>query len=171
MVLRPLILRKGVAMKLLYGNSTHIKPDYLVYNFSGLLERYPNLNLLPQDLLGAFDEVDFDMKYLQFIFADDTRFMSFMDMTYSLTQAPIVYILIGEDEWSLMLIESMLKILSARYGITGTYVKDEEDALYAEETDFNPYYGIQNYDTDVLRYIALLEQKRIEMGGKPYVND
>lgn len=158
-------------MKLLYGSFEYRSDDFFVLNFSGLTENYPHLGLLPCDTLGAFDEYDFDMRYADFILNDNTRFMSMMHLIISLQAYPTVYLIINEDDWSMMLIESFLKLLQARYGIVGTYVQSPEDIQYAAETDINQYYGIRNYDVDYYRYMEIMEINRIMAGGVPNVSE
>ena len=118
-------------MKLMYGKANLIKPGYQVFNFSGLIEDVAQLRLLPFDNLGAFDELDFDKKYAQWILYDDNRFVSMFGMILTLANGNPVYLITNEDSWSMSLIESFMKLLQVRYGITGTYIQTEEDVEYA----------------------------------------
>lgn len=155
-------------MKLMYGKASLIQPGYQVFNYSGLTENVAQLRLLPFDNLGAFDERDFDMKYAQWILSDDNRFVSMFGMILTLANGNPVYLITNEDTWSMSLIESFMKLLQVRYGITGTLVQTEEDIECAGETDFNPYYGIRFYDEDYNRFMILEEQFRLIRGGQPY---
>ena len=79
-----------------------------------------------------------------------------------------VYLLISEDSWSMMLIESFLKFISARYGVTATYVQAWDDKEYATDSEINPFFGMHNFNEDVLRVLDYGEKLRISAGGQPY---
>lgn len=158
-------------MRLLYGTYHHVKPDFPAFNFSGLVEKYPNLYLIPEEfnpqIITSFEERDFDMWYANQL--TTVLFNNVMVFLSLLQQAETLYLIIGDDSWSYTLIESFLKFLQARYGITGTLIQNDEDIEYAGETDFNPYYGIKNYDIDQMIYMERLEHYRISQGGEPHV--
>lgn len=160
-------------MKLLYGTHRHIKPEFTVYNFSGLVEGFPDAGILPRGLdpniVAGFEEREFDMWYANQLLNEHTMFMNMIHLIYTLQQANTLYLIIGDDWWSYTLIESFLKFLQARYGITGTLVQSDEDIEFAGETDFNPHYGIRNYDIDYMKYSEEWEYIRIMQGGTPYV--
>lgn len=154
-------------MKIMYGNSNFIEPDDYAFNFSGLRENIHQLPLLPPNDLGAISEKDFDMKYMNYLLGDDYRLAQIV-MLLQTAMTETIYLLISEDEWGMILIESFLKMLSARYGITATYIQSWEDREYAAETNFNPFYGIRNFDLDALRVLEYGERLRIQVGGRIY---
>jgi hypothetical protein len=74
-----------------------------------------------------------------------------------------VYLLISEqDEWSMVLIDSLMKLIQQRYGINGVMVNSMEDFIYAHEESFADY-GVMNLDQDKERY-TYIDQK-FKMAG------
>lgn len=151
---------------LMYGNGSAIKdileiPQTKVYNFSSLREGFPRLNLNPGSTLGANDEYDFDVKYMQFVLGNDIVFMNFMTIILDLYNGNNVYLLIDEDEyWSNMLVDSLLKLIQQRYGINGVKVNNMEDFQFAKEDYFTDY-GIINLDQDKERYTYIDQQYKM----------
>lgn len=154
---------------LMYGNSIILKeileiPDVRVYNFSSLREGFPRLNLMPPHTLGANTEYEFDVNYANYIMSNDIIFMNFMTIVMELYYGHSVYLLISEDEWSQLLVDSLMKLIQQRYGINGVLVNCMEDLLYAKEETFSDV-GIFNLDTDKERYTYLDQQYKM-MGAE-----
>ena len=143
---------------LLYGTSRvlpFLSQDTIVYNFTGLVEHIPSLQLLPPRELGASSEYEFDMTYYQYVIGNDVPFDSFMCIIMNLYEGKCVFLITQEDDWSQMLIESVLKMIQQRYGINATKICSEEDIFYAEDSDFDPGFGLYNLDQDKERYLYL----------------
>lgn len=167
-------------MRLLYGEFKHsqyldyLEKPYLMLNFSAMLEGGMNLQLLPPNQFGEMSEPDFVMWYTDWIFGDDARFVRFITMIEELTRGTVVYIITGGDAFFMDGIdESFMSIIRKRYGIKPYYVGDAHDFTeiklgFVNETDFDPYYGIRNYNNDMIRYNDLKEANRIANGGRPY---
>lgn len=150
---------------LMYGNGVVIKdilemPDVRVYNFSSLREGFPRLNLMLPHNLGANSEYEFDVNYANYIFSNDIVFMNFMTIIIELYYGHSVFLLISEDEWSLLLIDSLMKLIQQRYGINGVLVNTMEDLAFAKEDTFQDY-GIMNLDMDKERYTYLDQQYKM----------
>lgn len=150
---------------LMYGNGVVIKdilemPDVRVYNFSSLREGFPRLNLMPPHNLGANSEYEFDVNYANYIFSNDIVFMNFMTIIIELYYGHSVFLLISEDEWSLLLIDSLMKLIQQRYGVNGVLVNTMEDLAFAKEDTFQDY-GIMNLDMDKERYTYLDQQYKM----------
>lgn len=157
-------------MRFMYGNKFNIPdgyPNLVIFNFSSLAEGFDHCNLLPPNRLGAIDEYDFDMKYVQFLMENDNNFINFMNIICQFYYNRSVYLIISEDEWSMIIIESLLKFIQQRYGINGTYIRSLEDVEFSKEVSFNPYYGINNFDMDKERYLYLYELRNVMNGRKP----
>lgn len=165
-------------MNLFYGNIQNcpsvnsIAPDYNIFNFSSLSELYPNIGLIPPNNLGALNEYDFDVKYSHYLIDNDMIFIRFMNIILSLYSNRSVYLIIDtNDSWSMMLIESLMKFILARYGIPGYFVNSPEDIEYqeifnADQTNFAPGYGVQNLINDKERYLYLYNKQEILTGNR-----
>ena len=76
--------------------------------------------------------------------------------------------MISEDDWSLVLVESLMKLLQQRYGLSSLYVKTEEDILYGDDCEFEVGFGMANLDQDKERYATLVEYQNYLMNGGMY---
>lgn len=148
----------GVIKDIIEINSTKI------YNFSSLREGFPRLNLMPPHNLGANTEYEFDVKYMNYIFSNDIVFMNFMTIIMDLYNGFSVYLLISEDDWSQLLIDSLMKLIQQRYGINGVMVNSLEDFQFAKDDTFKDY-GIYNLDQDKERY-SYIDQQFKMMGAE-----
>lgn len=155
---------------LLYGTShslEFIPSDCIVFNHSGYIENIPDVKLLPPNFLGSNSEYDFDVKYFGYVMNSDVVFLELMKIIMNLYEGGNVFLVISNDEWSTILIESLLKLIQQRYGINATRIDSEEDLLYAEESDFEPGYGLFNLDQDKDRWSYLYASThKKEMGIK-----
>ena len=166
-------------MNLAYGTSKALNfiQDFKIYNFSSLKEIGIPLGLLPSNNLGAIDEYEFDCKYAQFIMMNDYLFFSMMNMMMDLYNGTDVFILIADDEesffnpdvssWNSILIESFLKFIQQRYGLTAALVETPDDLNTLEYVECSDY-GLMNFDEDKERWTFMVEYQRIASGGKPY---
>ena len=168
---------------LLYGNKNNIQDQCVVFNFTSLIEGYNKLLLVPPNNLGANSEYEFDVRYMHYILDNDMIFISLMQIIYNLYINNNVYLIVSEDEWSEVLIESLLKLIQQRYGINATRIRsfdkqyqinaygffDEtkmfDDLIYAKESTFDPNYGLTNLDIDMDRYEYLGAAIRLQQGG------
>ena len=152
-------------MKLMYGTAQYIDTSATVINFNSLIEGYPSSGLIPPNNLGAMNEYDFDIRYMQWIMGNDIIFINFMNLVMEIYYGRDVYLIINLDEWGTIMIESLLKLIQQRYGINGTFINDYEDIKYAEDSQFDPYYGISNFDQDKEKYVYLYEQNKLIQNG------
>ena len=155
---------------LMYGDGMAIKdileiPNTKVYNFSSLREGFPRLNLMPPHNLGANSEYDFDVKYMEYILGNDLIFMNFMVIMIELYNGNNVYLMVSNDEWSCLLIDSLMKLIQQRYGINGARIENMEDYSYANESTFTDY-GIFNMDQDKERYTYLDQSYKMKGAGQ-----
>ena len=133
-----------------------------IYNITSLSEKYKRIPLIPPNSLGANSEYEFDIKYMNWILGNDNNFCSLMTIINDLVNRD-VFLLVSNDNWSKILIESLLKLIQQRYGINAVYIDTEDDLLYAEESGFSDY-GVLNLDEDRTRYMNLYEQYAIATG-------
>lgn len=133
------------------------RQDIIYLNINSLAERYSHvkLNLLPPNSLGANTEKDFDIKYMEWIFSNNAIFISFMSILVHLYNGYDVFLIITDEGWSDMLVESLLKLIQQRYGINAVSIKSLEDLQYVEDSIFEPY-GLINLDQDLERYAYLM---------------
>lgn len=151
---------RGIQM-LYYGNSANVQDDCLVLNFTSAKEGYKKLDLIPPNSLGAISEYDFDVKYMNWIMSDDYRFSQMFQIIDALSAGRDVYIMIGNEGWSEMLIESLLKLIQQRYGYNALRVNCFDDLLYTTPSEFNKTYGLINLDMDNDRYAYYIEARRL----------
>ena len=128
--------------------------DTMVYNITSLNERYRNarLDLLPPNSLGANSEYDYDIKYMEWVFSNDAIFVNFMKIILDIYNGLNVFLIITHEDWSDMMVESLLKLIQQRYGINSVNITTYEDIRYAEDSGFDPTYGLINLDQDLSRY-------------------
>ncbi len=142
---------------LYYGNSRNIQDQCVIFNFTSYIEGYRRLPLLPPNNLGAVNEYHFDCLYMQYIISDDMRFSILFSLVSLLHQGTDVYLIISEDDWSEVLIESLLKLIQQRYGYNAIRINCFDDIVYSQDSvDFIPAYGVINYDADLTRYESIL---------------
>lgn len=155
---------------LLYGDANNIQYDCQIYNFCSLREGFKNLGLIPPNNLGAMSEYDFDIKYFHYIFDNDKIFMNLMKVIMDLYYGKNVYLIISDinNNWCSMITESLMKLIQQRYGIVAIEVNCLDDVIFAEDSTFNPYWGLVNLDEDKNRYIYLCEAIRLSTGGLVY---
>lgn len=145
-----------IASALLENNNIHF------YNFTSLNEKFINkLNLVPPNNLGANSEYVFDVKYMNWILSNDINFINFMRIIIDLYDGIDVFLVISNDNWSETLIESLLKLIQQRYGISAVRINEYNDIYYAEDSDFNEGYGLFNLDNDKERYTYIIQAKQI----------
>ena len=156
---------------LMYGNAQAAdmvvdNADTMVYNITSLNERYRNarLDLLPPNSLGANSEYDYDLKYMEWVFANDGVFINFMKIILDLYNGLNVFLVTTSEDWSDMMVESLLKLIQQRYGVNSVAINTPEDLYYAEDAGFDPNYGLINLDQDLARYQYLVGR----LGGLKY---
>ena len=156
---------------LMYGNYIAARKALYInnikfYNFTSLNEDFNiRLQLLPPNSLGCNSEYDFDVKYAQWILNNNQNFVEFMKIIMDIYNNFHIFIVISEDNWSTILVESLMKLIQQRYGLSSLYVNDEEDILFGEECEFDTSYGIANLDIDKQRYTELIEYQNYLMNG------
>lgn len=150
---------------LFYGNSFNIVTDdeTVVFNLTSYRENIPKLDLLlPPREIGHFVDRDFDIAYMNYILGNDRVFYQFFgSIIMNLYLGFNVYIAISDEDWSINLIESLLKLIQQRYGYNGLRINDISDYTSAIESGnsksgFDKFYGLANLDLDKNRY-SLLE--------------
>lgn len=173
-------------MRLLYGEFEHyenyvyhrniIEGDINIcipFNYSGMKEDITQLGLLPDIEIpdygdGPIFDKDFDMQYYEWIFSSELRFCRLMHMLETMHNGAEIFIVVSEDSWTNVLTESFFDVLHQRYGIRPYHINSIEDIAYVTETDFDPTFGIRNFNNDIVRYNDLKEINRINNGGRPY---
>lgn len=132
----------------------------MVYNLTSMSEAYSrsNLNIIPPNNLGSQSEYEFDVKYMNWIFQNDSIFVEFMKIIDNLYKGVDVFLVMSDNDWSETLVESLLKLIQQRYGVNATHIETMEDLFYAEESNFAEGYGIANLDMDMDRYTYLTNQ-------------
>lgn len=142
------------------------RPNTKIYNLTSLSERYAKarIPLVPPNSLGANSEIEFDYNYRNWIMNNDQNFVAFMTIIIDLYNGIDVYILISEDDWSIVLVESLMKLIQQQYGINAVLLRTPEDLIYAKDSSFNEGFGVYNLDNDKARYEFLYETYRLRTG-------
>lgn len=163
---------------LLYGNVAQARnlegvTGIHIFSFTSFTERYPRLNLLiPPNYLGGCSEMEFDINYMRYILELDNIFFQFFGcIILPLYLGETVYLCTTDNDWSDIMIESLLKLIQQRYGYNATKVECDDDFYSANDSDFEPSYGLMNLDSDKDRYALMEETMRLQNGGKPYTDD
>lgn len=146
-----------VAKSLLENDNIHF------YNFTSLSEMFNrnNLNLIPPPhTLVANTEYEFDVQYMHWILDNDINFVNFMKIIMDLYNGIDAFLVIANgnyDNWSDVLVESLLKLIQQRYGIVAARINEYNDIYYAEDSNFVEGYGVMNLDMDKERYTYIVE--------------
>lgn len=143
---------------LYYGNVQNIQEQCFVLNFTSFNQYYKFWPLIPPNNILSIsrDEYNFDVAYMNYIMGNDIMFMEFFQVIILLHRGIDVYVIISDEDWSQMLMESLLKIIQQRYGYNATRVNGIDDVLYSDPGEFNTEYGIINYDNDLERFDYLV---------------
>ena len=148
---------------LMYGNAMNsiLCKDY-VFNITSLREGIPRLYALsPPNMIGQFDSYEFDQAYANYIMMNDQAFFELLLIVRLLNMGKDVYLVISEEDWSISLIQSLLKFIQQRYGFNGYAINSEEDLIYANNQPaarIDPTYGVANLDQDLDRYTYLYQE-------------
>lgn len=123
-----------------------------VYNLTSLYEGFYRLQLIPP--FEIFDNCtnDFDVMYMNWIFNYEPAYLDFMNIIYKISQGIDICILIADIDRFDIVIESLHKLLSQRYGIIGNIVNTIDD--WDECTDIGPRNvgHLYNLDQDLENY-------------------
>lgn len=141
---------------LYYGTAQNIQDQCLVLNFTSLIQGYRRWELLPpNNAICISSEYEFDIAYMHYILDNDITFIEFFQMIRMLYIGIDIYLIISEDNWCEMILESLLKLIQQRYGYNATKVNCLEDVIYTDCSQFNTEYGVANYDMDSERFDIL----------------
>lgn len=136
----------------IYGN-----PENTIYlNLSSYIEGLPRLNgLNPLNYynIGISATYEFDMWYANFLINNSDTYKELIDIMRELYNGKSICILINyELEFSNLLVESLSKFISERYGYVSNIIKDPEDTLYLKEGQFSTS-GLLLLDREFDKYI------------------
>lgn len=157
---------------LMYGDSSNIINTGQIFNITSLINGYNRLDLLypPYGFIRS-DNRDFDMSYYNYIMNNDNVFVQFFNIVYNLYLGNDVYLIISMDNWSINIIEAILKIIQQRYGYDGVLINDYSDYLYFSNSKtfgFDNGFGLMNLDKDLDRYIYLIESSKYGIANYNY---
>ncbi len=151
---------------LMYGSNIMVanmiarEKDTVIYNLSSLNESYPRLYLLPPNELGQIYDFQFDLNYANWIIYTDPIFVEFMKIISNLYNGYNVYIIVSSEDWSVNIIDILMKLIQERYGVVGVQVNDYEDYLCGNETEFAEGYGLFTVQQDLERFGVLTYRVR-----------
>lgn len=146
-------------MKFIITNSKCINQidmsNTVLLNYSSYIEGIERINLIPSVYGYDRTSVEFDKFYFSFIYDNDDNFMEFSKIFMSLYYGKDVVLLATRDE-SIFddILESLLKLIQQRFGITASYVENIEDISCVEDVEFSVQ-GLFNLDIDKERFISL----------------
>ena len=155
----------------MFGTYENMVDSGLVYNLASLREGYERLPLLvPPNEIGKLSGRDFDIAYMNYIFGNDSVFYQFFFIIMALYNDMDVFLIVSKDDWSENLVESLMKLIQQRYGYNGVEIKSPDDYIYYinQSKDlpvFNPYFGIQNLDSDKERFAYIQTSIQIRNNG------
>lgn len=136
----------------IYGN-----PENTLYlNLSSYIEGLPRLNgLNPLNYynIGISTTYEFDMWYANFLINNSESYKELIDIMRELYNGRNVCILVNYTlEFSNLLVESLSKFISERYGYISNIIKDPDDILYLKEGEFDTS-GLLLLDREFDKYI------------------
>lgn len=120
-------------------------------------------HLLPPRELGRYVMEGFDNAYYNYLFGDNEVFYEFFSIIYNLYCGVDIFIAASSNEWSEVLIESLLKLIQQRYGYNAYCIRSMEDYIHAKSyfnDTINPQ-QLANLDMDRARYTYLMEEYRL----------
>ena len=132
--------------------------DVIIFNLTSLNERYYNarLDIFPPNSLGANSEYEYDQKYYEWVYTNDIPFINIMKIIMALYNGLNVFLVVTDEWWSDVSVESLLKMIQARYGINAVLISNMDDLIYAQDSTFEPTWGLYNLDQDRERYTTLV---------------
>ena len=119
-----------------------------VYNLTSLYEGYYRLKLIPPFSIFDTGGNDMDIAYVNWLFSTDFAFYDLMNVLDRVHMGKHVCILTMEDYKYDMIVESLEKFISNRYGIIPNYVNDYDDFNYLEDIGPRTPQDIYNFDND-----------------------
>lgn len=139
----------------------------------------PDITVLSENALLNDGSLEFETEYANYLLGPG--FISFMNIAYSnYLNADILYVYQFEDNsWFDSVIESISHLLSQRFGMESSIIKDPEDIPYMNMDRSLSVLGLANIDQDYTRYVAAAYQNRDEaltqeenrrQWGMPYAN-
>lgn len=101
------------------------------------------------------DDRQFDIEYANYLVNNDNAFFDMMKIMYNIYQGYDIFCIADlKDEYTELLIESILKFIQQRYGFNGQMIGDVEDFDLTEDSTFTVH-GIYNFDMDKERMVMM----------------
>lgn len=137
-----------------------------IFNLFSIVEKGDKLHGLippfPASFYDSEDEKQFDIAYASYILGDDKAFLDLMKIVYpeyeKSSENVLSYILIDEDEIRTTILESLIKLIQERYGLSCNIIHEPEDWETVESSEFD-ITGLYNIDQDKERYSLLIGDK------------
>lgn len=135
--------------------------DIKVFNLCSFNESIQRVDIIPPlDLLKNSNVENIDLILSNYIFNNDSIFYEFMVKVILPLYSQEIVILLGNIEYDFydICIESLLKLIQTRYGISGVIINDisdidmvSENLLFGRDSEFT-IQGLMNLDMDKERY-------------------
>lgn len=127
----------------------------VVLNFSSYTEGVERIEIIPSVYGYDRTSVEFDRYLFSYIYDNDNIFMEFSKIFMSLYYDKDVVLLATRDEGIFDdILESLLKLVQQRFGVTASFVEDINDVDCIEESEFS-IQGLYNLDMDKERFMLL----------------
>ena len=144
---------------LYYGNIQNVQDQCFVLSFISFDQNYRRWDLIPpNNAICKSSEWDFDVVYMHYIMDNDIVFIEFFQIIQMLYRGIDVYLITIEQEWCDSILESLLKLIQQRYGYNAIRVNCIDDIIYSNVSQFDPIYGVKNYDDDNERFEYLVKE-------------
>lgn len=98
-----------------------------VYNLTSLYEGYMFIKLIPPFEIIDKESNEFDWNYLMWLMNDQQASEIFFNLIFKVTSGIDVCILISDDPRFDIIIESLQKLISQRYGVVSNIINCMED--------------------------------------------
>ena len=139
-------------------------PKWAKLNFMNIVQLGENLNLFPPGQMLQFmnginngiETVEFDRLYAEYLLGDNVAFVNFMKILmaeYFHTQVFVLY----DDTNPVIegLVESIIKLIQARYGSNPIVVHTSEDLYFLPDEEGMSRDGVQTFMGDKERFTLL----------------
>jgi|SRR5574344_160382 hypothetical protein len=142
-----------------------------IVNLSSFYEGYPRLNALdPLNYynVGVTNEYNFDVWYAFFILNTPDSFKQFLDLMINVYNGKDVIVLNDPRiTYSTTLVESLIKLITERYGYISNIVNDPDDIPFIKDSSFSTE-GLFVIDSDIQVYRERFGCETLE--SEPYDN-
>ena len=153
----------GLIEEMVMDNSM-TSPKWAKLNFMNITQLGENLNLFPPGQMLQFmnginngiETVEFDRLYAEYLLGDNVAFVNFMKILMADYFHTQVFVLFDDTNPIIEgLVESIIKLIQARYGLNPMIVHAPEDLYFLPDEEGMSREGVQTFMGDKERFTVL----------------